>query len=181
MTFDPLHKWLGIPASEQPPNHYRLLGIPVFEDDPEVIDAAADKQLAFLHDLTNGPHAEAAEDLSNRVSAARVCLRSQAKKAAYDAKLRRKTSQCADDRFSWVRPGSGQRRAGRARNAFAYVHASEPGADLRMDADPWRRDRTRTLPLRKPCRCGGARSHHSFDDGPPPCDHRGTSGSRLCR
>ena len=24
--FDPYHEWLGIPASEQPPDHYRLLG-----------------------------------------------------------------------------------------------------------------------------------------------------------
>ena len=58
--FDPLHKWLGIPPDEQPPNHYRLLGITVYENDPDVIDAAADKQLAFLHDLTNGEQAEMA-------------------------------------------------------------------------------------------------------------------------
>ena len=25
--FDPLYKWLGIPPDEQPPHHYRLLGI----------------------------------------------------------------------------------------------------------------------------------------------------------
>jgi hypothetical protein len=25
--FDPYHVWLGIPPHEQPPNHYRLLGI----------------------------------------------------------------------------------------------------------------------------------------------------------
>ena len=25
--FDPYRKWLGIPPQEQPPNHYRLLGI----------------------------------------------------------------------------------------------------------------------------------------------------------
>ena len=24
---DPYHVWLGIPPEEQPPNHYRLLGI----------------------------------------------------------------------------------------------------------------------------------------------------------
>ena len=123
MTFDPLHKWLGIPASEQPPNHYRLLGIPVFEDDSEVIDAAADKQLAFLHDLTNGPHAEAAEDLSNRVSAARVCLHSQAKKAAYDAKLRPKTSRVR----TTVSAGSAQGAASVARAAQGtYTPTSTP-------------------------------------------------------
>ena len=26
-NFDPYYKWLGIPPEEQPPNHYRLLGI----------------------------------------------------------------------------------------------------------------------------------------------------------
>ena len=29
--FDPYRKWLGIPPQEQPPNHYRLLGIAVFD------------------------------------------------------------------------------------------------------------------------------------------------------
>jgi hypothetical protein len=85
--FDPLHKWLGIPPHEQPPNHYRLLGLATFESDPDVIDAAADKQLTFLHDLTNGEYAEEAEQLSNQVSAARLCLLNKQKKQAYDDSL----------------------------------------------------------------------------------------------
>jgi hypothetical protein len=85
---DFLHKWLGIPADEQPPNHYRLLGLRVFEDDPEVIDAAADKHLAFLHNLANGAHGEAAEDLSNQISATRVLLLNKTRKSKYDAELR---------------------------------------------------------------------------------------------
>ncbi|HQU45105.1 MAG TPA: hypothetical protein PK867_19985 [Pirellulales bacterium] len=39
-AFDPYHKWLGIPPKDQPPNHYRLLGIELFEEDLEVIDLA---------------------------------------------------------------------------------------------------------------------------------------------
>ena len=35
MTFDPYHKWLGILPEEQPPNHYRLLGIVDFESDED--------------------------------------------------------------------------------------------------------------------------------------------------
>ena len=31
--FDPYHKWLGIPPQDQPPNHYRLLGVELFETD----------------------------------------------------------------------------------------------------------------------------------------------------
>ena len=29
--FDPYHQWLGIAPSDQPPNHYRLLGLQLFE------------------------------------------------------------------------------------------------------------------------------------------------------
>ena len=34
--FDAYHEWLGIPTSEQPPNHCRLLAIPAFEESPTV-------------------------------------------------------------------------------------------------------------------------------------------------
>ena len=37
--FDPYHVWLGIPPEEQPPHHYRLLSVPLFEDNPDVIEA----------------------------------------------------------------------------------------------------------------------------------------------
>ena len=42
-AFDPYHEWLGIPPEEQPPNHYRLLGIPLFEPDPQVIRHAVEE------------------------------------------------------------------------------------------------------------------------------------------
>lgn len=95
--FDPLHKWFGIPPSEQPPDDYRLLGIAKFEDDLDVIDAAADKQLAYLHDLTNGDYGDLAEELSNRVSAARLRLLNAEKKAAYDEQLLDEESEFSDD------------------------------------------------------------------------------------
>ena len=40
--FDPYHRWLAIPPKDQPPNHYRLLGVELFEADPDVIENAAD-------------------------------------------------------------------------------------------------------------------------------------------
>jgi len=86
--FDFLHKWLGIPPEEQPPNHYRLLGLCVFEDDLDVIDAAADKHLAFLHNLANGEYGEEAEDLSNKISSARLLLLNSKRKGQYDERLR---------------------------------------------------------------------------------------------
>ena len=44
-NFDPYHKWLGIPPKDQPPNHYRLLGLSLFESDPEVIRRLVTDQL----------------------------------------------------------------------------------------------------------------------------------------
>lgn len=42
-SFDPYYRWLGIPPKHQPPNHYRLLGLELFENDVEVIRDAAER------------------------------------------------------------------------------------------------------------------------------------------
>lgn len=85
--FDAYHKWLGIPPHEQPPDHYRLLGIARFESDPEVIAAAADRQMAHLRMFQAGPRAEACQRLLGEVTRARLCLLNPQRKAAYDAEL----------------------------------------------------------------------------------------------
>ncbi len=87
-AFDPYYVWLGIPPHEQPPNHYRLLGIACFEDDPEVIEQAAERQLAFLRQQRTTPYRDLAERLEKEVQAARRVLLDPNKKAAYDQSLR---------------------------------------------------------------------------------------------
>ena len=87
-AFDAYHQWLGIPPGEQPPNHYRLLGVPLFESDPDVIETAAQRQTVFLRTLQLGPQAELAERTLNAVARARVTLLNVDQKAAYDDKLR---------------------------------------------------------------------------------------------
>lgn len=88
-AFDPYHKWLGIPAEEQPPNHYRLLAIKLFEEDLEVIEHAGDRQMAHLRTFQAGRHGPMSQKLLNEVAAAKICLLNTQKKAAYDAQLRR--------------------------------------------------------------------------------------------
>lgn len=88
--FDPYHKWLGIPPEEQPANLYRLLGISLFESDPDVIDSAADKQMTFLRSCANGPHVALSQQLLNEVAAARLCLLNAAERSRYDDQLRAK-------------------------------------------------------------------------------------------
>ena len=90
MSFDPYHKWLGILPKDQPPDHYRLLGIERFESDPDVISHAADKQMAHLKSLQAGENAELTQKLLNEISRAKVCLLHADDKAAYDKHLRTK-------------------------------------------------------------------------------------------
>ena len=42
-AFDPYYIWLGIPPEEQPPHHYRLLGVTLFEENFEVIEGAVNR------------------------------------------------------------------------------------------------------------------------------------------
>ena len=86
--FDAYHKWLGIPPDEQPPDHYRLLGIRRFEDDPDVIAAAADQRMVHLRTYQLGAYSELSQRLLNEVATAKVCLLNPEKKAAYDERLR---------------------------------------------------------------------------------------------
>ncbi len=82
------HQYLGIPADELPASYYRLLGLRAFEDNPKVIEAAADRQMIFLKNHQLGPHAKYVEELLNQVAAARNTLLRPERRAAYDNKLR---------------------------------------------------------------------------------------------
>ena len=85
--FDGYHYWMGIPKGEQPPHHYRLLGVPLFEDDLEVIANGADSRLTSLRRQQTGPHADLCNRLLNEVSQARLRLLNLERKAAYDQEL----------------------------------------------------------------------------------------------
>lgn len=98
--FDPYYHWLGIPPEEQPPHHYRLLGIRPLEENRDVIQNAADRQMSHLRTFQNGPHGAMSQQLLNEVAAARLCLLSQ-KKAAYDQQLR-----SADASFALTPPAA---------------------------------------------------------------------------
>ncbi|MGO8750099.1 MAG: hypothetical protein ACLQNE_29490 [Thermoguttaceae bacterium] len=86
--FDPYYSWLTIPPKDQPPNHYRLLGVELFEENPGVIQTAAEQRMVYLRTFQIGKHAADSQRLLNEVAAAKVCLSNAAKKAAYDERLR---------------------------------------------------------------------------------------------
>ncbi len=86
-SFDPYHKWLGIPPDQQPANHYRLLGIDLFESDADVIEAAANQRTAYLQELAAGEQVKLTQKLLNEITQARRCLLNVDQKQAYDAQL----------------------------------------------------------------------------------------------
>ncbi len=87
--FDPYYTWLGIPPKDQPPHHYRLLAVELFEENREVIEGAANRQMAYLQELSAGDdHVDQAQRLLGEVAKARVCLLAAESKARYDSKLK---------------------------------------------------------------------------------------------
>lgn len=93
--FDPYFKWLGIRPKDQPPTHYRLLGIDLFESDLDVIEQAADRQMAHLRTFQAGPHSQQSQKLLNEVAAARIALLNAEEKKQYDAALRQRLDTLA--------------------------------------------------------------------------------------
>ncbi len=89
-SFDPYHIWLGIPPEDQPPDHYRLLGVKQFESNPDVLESAADQRMAHVRSFQTGKRAAESQKLLNELSAARACLLSPDKRQAYDQTLRAK-------------------------------------------------------------------------------------------
>ena len=93
--FDAYHKWLAIPPKDQPPNHYRLLGLDLFEFDPDVIAAAAEQRMAHVRTYQLGAQSGLSQKILNEIAAAKVCLLVPEQKAAYDEKLRQQLRPAA--------------------------------------------------------------------------------------
>lgn len=86
MQVSEVYQRLGIGPREQPPSHYRLLGLAPFESRPEAIEGAADQQTARLRGLSETD--PAVQQVLREVAAARLTLMQPARKLAYDDTLR---------------------------------------------------------------------------------------------
>lgn len=86
--YDAYHLWLGIPPEEQPPSHYRLLGVKLFEENVEVIRNAADRQRSHVKRLGVNQYEQLGQELLNEIEAAKICLLRPEKRQAYDEQLR---------------------------------------------------------------------------------------------
>lgn len=99
--FNPYHMWLGILPKDQPPHHYRFLGLEPFESDPDVIDSAADRQMSFVRQYQSGIYGLDAAHIPNELASARICLLNRESKQEYDVQLRK---QLSVGRIGFARP-----------------------------------------------------------------------------
>src|SRR5262245_46518300 len=85
--FDPYHRWLSIPRAEQPPTHYRLLGLRPLESNFAVIRSATEQQINHVRLFLEKPLQSFATNLIRELELAGKCLMDAEAKAAYDAWL----------------------------------------------------------------------------------------------
>lgn len=91
--FDPYASWLGIPPQEQPPDHYRLLGVEPFEQDLTVIKTHAEQRVRQIKMYRRSAHGALCDKLLHQITAAKACLSNPMLKASYDRKLQSELGQ----------------------------------------------------------------------------------------
>ena len=119
-SFDPYRKWLGIPEQDQPPHHYRLLGIELFESDLDVIVNAADGRMAQVKNFQTGKQSEQSQRILNELAAAKVCLLNPQKKTEYDRRLQARLKSAA----AKAEVALGDKNADSPETALSFGHYS---------------------------------------------------------
>ncbi len=129
-AFDPYHVWLSIAPDEQPPHHYRLLGLKPFESDLRVIESAADRQMAHVRTFQSGKYSKASQKLLNEISSAKLFLLNESKKRAYDDKLRAELADAENPKTATAQPAAraAVKRAAKPAPKTAKPIAAQPDA-----------------------------------------------------
>lgn len=89
---DVYHDWLGIKEAQRPLNHYQLLRLKPFEDDPGKVREHYRKMYAHVRKFAAGDYAQQSQALLNELSRAMLLLTDAQRKREYDASLGRKGS-----------------------------------------------------------------------------------------
>ena len=141
--FDPYLKWLGIRETTRPINHYRLLGLDLFESDPDVISMAADRQMTHVRTYQGGPNGAASQQLLNELARARRCLLVADKKAEYDAQLRAESAKTTPTSVPPPIVQGVPNEHVEAVSALNLQGSVEPGSNIGIQADADARAKTK--------------------------------------
>ena len=86
---DVYRDWLGVTEAARPLNHYQLLRLNPFEDDPAKVRAHYRKMNAHVRKFASGEFATQSQELLNEMAKAMLCLTDAKRKGEYDASLGR--------------------------------------------------------------------------------------------
>lgn len=92
---DVYRDWLGIKETARPLTHYQLLGLKLFEDDPNVVRASYRKLNAHVRKYAAGEFGPQSQALLNELCQAMLCLTDAVRKTEYDASLGRTAAATA--------------------------------------------------------------------------------------
>lgn len=88
-TLNVYRDWLGIKDAKPPLDHYTLLRLKKFEDDPAKVRQHYRKLNAHVRKYAAGDFAKESQDLLNELAKAMLCLTDVRRKAEYDASIGR--------------------------------------------------------------------------------------------
>ena len=84
MAIDVYKEWLGIPEGPRPPDHYQLLRLPQFEDDPDKVRKNYKKLNGHVRKYATGQYSNESQSLLNELAKAMLCLTDAEQKLEYD-------------------------------------------------------------------------------------------------
>lgn len=96
MALNVYKEWLGIPEDQCPPDHYALLRLVRFEDDPDRVRANYRKLNGHVRKYASGQHSKESQALLNEIARAMLCLTDPLRKREYDESLGREFETAED-------------------------------------------------------------------------------------
>ena len=84
MAMDVYKEWLGIPEGPRPPDHYQLLRLVQFEDDPDKVRKNYKKLNGHVRKYATGQYSNESQALLNELAKAMLCLTDAEQKLEYD-------------------------------------------------------------------------------------------------
>jgi len=96
-SFNAYAEWFGISNDHQPPNHYDLLGVAIFESNSEKIEEAFQNRYALVRRYQVGEHHEVAVRVLQELAQAHDCLQDDTQRQEYDQALAKKNPELSPE------------------------------------------------------------------------------------
>jgi hypothetical protein len=93
MPLDVYRDWLKITETARPLNHYQLLRLKLFEDNPAKVRDHYRAMNVHVRKFAAGEYAKQSQDLLNELAKAMLCLTDSQRKSEYDVTLGRKDAK----------------------------------------------------------------------------------------